>query len=120
MIVKICGMRDQEALDAASSCGANMAGFIFAPGSPRFLAPDEAARLNSGPLLRVGVFTQCCFGDDAGGDATADLAESILDIAARARLDFLQLHGCQPESLAEELAVRRGTPYPGILAATLR
>lgn len=30
MIVKICGMREQETLDTAAACGADMAGFIFA------------------------------------------------------------------------------------------
>lgn len=95
MIVKICGMRDQNALDAASACGADMVGFIFAPGSPRFLSPDTAARLDTGRMARVGVFT--------GNDA-----ETMLDIAAQAKLDFLQLHGSQSESLAAELSARFG------------
>lgn len=97
LIVKICGMRDQDALDAAAP-GADMIGFIFAPGSPRGISPADAARLDTGRMARAGVFT--------GHDAQA-----MLDIAARARLDFLQLHGGQPEALAAELAARFGAEH---------
>ena len=91
MIVKICGMREQETLDTAAACGADMAGFIFARSSPRALRPAEAARLDTGVMRRVGVFT-------------TDSQEEILSAAALARLDLIQLHGGQPDALVQALA----------------
>ena len=92
MFVKICGMTRQEDLDCAREAGCAMAGFIFAPKSPRRIAPGAAARLGTGRMLRVGVFTQ----DDAG---------AILGIMKEARLDLAQLHGGQRRETA--LAVGR-------------
>ncbi len=98
MIVKICGMREQETLDTAAACGADMAGFIFARSSPRALRPAEAARLDTGVMRRVGVFT-------------TDSQEEILSAAALARLDLIQLHGGQPDALVQTLARTFGAEH---------
>ena len=37
LLVKICGLRTPEALDAALDAGADMVGFVFFPPSPRHL-----------------------------------------------------------------------------------
>ena len=43
--VKICGINDQDAIDAAVDGGADMVGFVFYPPSPRVVTPDFAADL---------------------------------------------------------------------------
>ena len=42
--IKICGLTDAEAVDAALQAGVAAIGFVFSP-SPRQLRPDQAARL---------------------------------------------------------------------------
>ena len=82
MFVKFCGLTRQEDADQAVRLGARMGGFIFHPRSPRGVLPAAAAALDTGPLLRVGVFVQ-------------QGAEEIKAVMAEARLDLAQLHGCQ-------------------------
>lgn len=45
MLVKICGMTDEAAVDAACEAGADAVGFVFFAKSPRNLAPARAAEL---------------------------------------------------------------------------
>lgn len=90
MLIKICGLTRQEDLELASRLGVQFCGFIFHPKSPRFMAPEQVARLESGPMLRAGVFVE-------------QEAEEIRHIMKVARLDLAQLHGRQ--SLECALAV---------------
>lgn len=97
LLIKICGMSDQAALDAAGSGGADFCGFIFHPSSPRRIAPEAAGRLDAHGLTRVGVFVR------------ADV-ETMARTADLARLDLIQMHGDQgPDEMmaARELASRR-------------
>ncbi len=43
--IKICGIRDEAALDAAAEAGADWIGFVFAQRSPRAITPSAAAAL---------------------------------------------------------------------------
>jgi phosphoribosylanthranilate isomerase len=83
MIVKICGITNLADALAAVDFGASALGFNFYPQSPRYIAPEEAARLiealPAGPW-KVGVFVN-------------EPPESVLRIAALAHLDVVQLHG---------------------------
>jgi phosphoribosylanthranilate isomerase len=61
--VKICGINDPAALDAAVAAGADWVGFNFFPPSPRYLTPAHAAGLSArmprdmpGGPARVGLF----------------------------------------------------------------
>jgi phosphoribosylanthranilate isomerase len=54
VFVKICGVTDEVALDAAVEAGADAIGFVFHEASPRNLAPRRAAALAS--RLPGGVF----------------------------------------------------------------
>jgi phosphoribosylanthranilate isomerase len=80
MILKICGITTQEDADAAVFAGATAIGFNFYPKSPRFVAPELAARIATGGVRRVGVFVN---------ESPARIAE----IARIAALDVAQLHG---------------------------
>ena len=81
--VKICGINDEAAIDAAIAGGADWVGFVFFPPSPRYVTPDVAAALAQrhpdGPP-RVGLFV----------DPTAEAIAATLE---RVRLDILQLYG---------------------------
>lgn len=44
-LVKICGLGDQQAVQAAVAAGADAVGFVFFEKSPRNITPEKAARL---------------------------------------------------------------------------
>ena len=91
LLVKICGMREQHALDCAAALGVDFCGFIFAPESPRAISPEAAAGLDSRGMGRVGVFV-------------TDDMRLIAESARLARLDRIQLHGDRSITCAEVLA----------------
>lgn len=95
LMSKICGMRDQAALDCAAEAGAALCGFIFAPESPRAITPEQAAALDSQGMLRVGVFV-------------TDDVDAILKAVAVARLDRVQLHGQHSTESLKRLALALG------------
>jgi len=85
-IVKICGVTNAADAQAAAEAGASAVGFNFWPGSPRFIAPAEAARIAGtlpGGILKVGVFVD----PDLTGMAA---------VAREAGLDVVQIHGDVP------------------------
>ena len=81
MIVKICGITNQEDATAAIEGGATAVGFNFYPRSPRYIAPELAGMIESREgVCRVGVFVN-------------ETPERVDEIARAARLDVAQLHG---------------------------
>jgi phosphoribosylanthranilate isomerase len=81
MILKICGITNQEDATAAIAGGANAIGFNFYPKSPRYIAPDDAAAIATAPgIRRVGVFVN-------------EPPQRVEEIGRIARLDIIQLHG---------------------------
>lgn len=96
--VKICGVSDAAALDAAVAGGARYVGFVFFPRSPRNVTPAEAGALAS--MLPDGV--------DAVAltvDADDALIDGILDAAA---IDMFQLHGAETPHRVREIGARTG------------
>ena len=79
-ILKVCGITNQPDADAAIASGATAIGFNFYPKSPRYIAPESAARIATPGTLRVGVFVN-------------EPAPRIAEIARLAALDVAQLHG---------------------------
>lgn len=77
--VKICGINDPEARDAALGAGADWLGFVFFPPSPRAVTPACAAALADGAGSCVGLFVRP---DD----------EAIAATLAKVRLDVLQVY----------------------------
>ena len=47
LLVKICGLKTPDALDAALDAGADMVGFVFFPPSPRHLGYRGGARCSA-------------------------------------------------------------------------
>ena len=43
--IKICGLKTPESVETAVNSGADMLGFVFAKGSPRYVNPEEAKPL---------------------------------------------------------------------------
>ena len=94
MWIKICGMSDQDAIDKAASLGVNMCGFVSFHPSPRDITAEKAALLDTHGMSRVGVFVN------------SDVDE-IRRFMETARLDFVQLHGCQSVEFARRFPVEK-------------
>ncbi|HET6609136.1 MAG TPA: phosphoribosylanthranilate isomerase [Rhodopila sp.] len=81
--VKICGVNDPAAFDAAVEGGADWVGFVFFPPSPRYVTPQQALNLSrrspAGPP-RVGLFVRPTWED----------IQRVTDVV---KLDILQLYG---------------------------
>lgn len=80
--VKICGIRDEPALDAAVDAGVDWVGFVFFARSPRCIAPREAAILHrrlDGKASTVGLFVE---------PEEADIEQVLQQVP----LDILQLY----------------------------
>lgn len=104
--VKICGIRDAKALDAAISGGARFVGFVFFAKSPRALRPATAAGLVASVppgVLRVGLVVDAADGDLAG------LLEAL-------PLDVLQLHGSESPARVAEVRSRFRLPVMKAIA----
>lgn len=90
-LVKICGLRTAETLDAALDAQADCVGFVFFPASPRHIDFDTARALSARVRGRAQIVALTVDADDA-------LHEAIIEAL---RPDMLQLHGCEtPERVA--------------------
>ena len=95
-IIKVCGMRDADNIRAVEALGADWMGFIFWPGSKRYVAePPTYLPLKA---KRVGVFV----------DATID---DILQHVAGYRLDAIQLHGNESPDFLRALSTALHAPH---------
>jgi phosphoribosylanthranilate isomerase len=91
LLVKICGLKAPDALDAALDAGADMVGFVFFPPSPRNLGIEAARALGArvqGRAKKVAL--------------SVDATDAELDRVVEAlKPDLLQLHGKEaPERVA--------------------
>ena len=111
-LIKICGLTTLEDALAAAEAGADYLGFIFAPGSPRLIEPEEAKKIVEKlppEVKKVGVFRDAPLAD----------VRSIMEFCD---LDIVQLHGREtPETanvLALEYEVWKALPYtsPAVFA----
>lgn len=80
MIIKLCGMTEQENYDALLSKGIDWIGFNFFPESKRFIGNRNILEAKGKNHKRVGVFVN-------------QESEFILEMAGKHRLDIIQLHG---------------------------
>jgi len=92
MLLKICGITRKEDLFAAQKAGADYAGFILVPGSPRCLDPETARE-----LIRSADCASVCVVRDM------PLAE-LNDAIAFLHPDIVQLHGAETPEYAARIA----------------
>lgn len=105
MLIKICGITRREDAEQAIGAGADLLGFVFVPGTPRALDPQAASWIRGlGGAARVGVFRD------------APLSE-VVEVRARLGLEWVQLHGAEPDSFLEVLGERviRCLPVAGAI-----
>jgi len=93
-IVKVCGITNAGDALFAAQHGATAIGFIFYQGSPRYVAPRDAAMIAAmlpKTVLRVGVFVD-------------EDPSQVRAIASVVGLDIVQLHGDESPAVCEELS----------------
>jgi len=100
LLVKICGLKTPDALDAALEAGADMVGFVFFAPSPRHLG-YEAARL-LGERVK-GRAAKVALSVDATDAELGNVVEAL-------KPDMLQLHGRETPERVAVLRSRFGLP----------
>lgn len=106
--IKMCGLRRMEDVEAVNEVRPEYIGFVFFPGSRRYIAAAAAGKLREklNPEIRaVGVFV------DENPETVAALLED-------GTIDMAQLHGHEDERWLEDL--RRLTGKPLIRAFRVR
>lgn len=94
--IKVCGIRRTEDALLAAELGAWAVGFVFWPGSPRFIDPYRARTIAAALppwLVPVGVFVD-------------QPLEYIAGVASLVRLGAVQLHGHEAPEMVERLQHR--------------
>jgi phosphoribosylanthranilate isomerase len=110
LIVKICGLKTPDALDAALAAGADMVGFVFFPPSPRNLDAATARKLGAQVAGRAQKVALSVDADDVL------LATSIEAL----RPDLLQLHGKEPPERVLAVKKKFGLPVMKAIAVEER
>ena len=106
--IKMCGLRRPEDIEAAGELLPEYIGFVFFPGSKRYVAPETARALKSGlnPGIRaVGVFVD-------------EKPETVAMLLSDGTIDMAQLHGSEDEAYLADL--RKRTDKPLIRAFRVR
>jgi phosphoribosylanthranilate isomerase len=104
--IKICGIKDQPALDAALAARADLIGLVVFPSSPRAVAVEAAAKLAASARGRAQVVALVVDADDV----------LLGEIAAQVAPDLFQLHGSEPPARVAEIRVRFGKPVMKAIA----
>ena len=103
-LIKVCGMREAENIRAVEALGVDWLGFIFWPGSSRYVSERPAYLPEK--AKRVGVFV----------DADVD---DVLRHVADYRLDLIQLHGHESADYIRQLRRSGGASLPIIKAISV-
>jgi len=91
MLVKICGLTRPGDAEVAIGAGADMLGFVFAPGTQRFVDPTTAVWIRGlAGAEKVGVFRN-------------QPLDEILGICDTLGLERVQLHGAEPDEWLDTL-----------------
>jgi phosphoribosylanthranilate isomerase len=100
VLVKICGLRTPDALDAALEAGADMVGFVFFPPSPRNLGIEAARALGERVQGRARMVA-----------LSVDATDAEFERAIEAlKPDMLQLHGKETPDRVVAVRSRFGLP----------
>jgi phosphoribosylanthranilate isomerase len=98
--IKICGISNAQAMDAALAAGADLVGLVFFGPSPRAVSLDQAAALAQRARGRAGVVALTVDADDA-------LLKNIVEAIAP---ELLQLHGRETPARVSAIRARFGRP----------
>ncbi|MBK5958894.1 N-(5'-phosphoribosyl)anthranilate isomerase [Rhodoplanes elegans] len=110
LVIKICGLKTSEAVEAAAAAGADMVGLVVFPPSPRHVDLAHGRSLAALATGRLQVVALTVDADDALLD----------DIVAALDPDWLQLHGKETPERVAAVKARFGRPVMkalGIAAA---
>lgn len=102
--IKLCGLKRSCDIDYVNTLMPDLIGFVFAPGSKRFLSPDRASALRKHlkrGITPVGVFTDAAISE-------------IEQLAGSGTIEAVQLHGREDNQYIE--ALRRRVHCPVIQA----
>lgn len=107
--IKVCGITRRQDAEAALVAGADALGFLFYPGSPRYITPAAAAAIATDlpPFLTlVGLFVNASHAD-------------IMQTLALGFLNSVQLHGDESPAYCQHLRDQTGggVRNPAILKA---
>lgn len=103
VMVKICGLKEVEHVQAAALAGASFIGFMFAP-SKRQIPVEQAielAKIVPPHVKKVGVFVN-------------PTEEQVHEAVEKVGLDYVQYHGNESSDFIEKLG------YPSIKAFSIR
>ena len=98
--IKLCGLTRMEDIRAANRLRPDYIGFVFAPASRRFVAPEQAAALRSAlapGIAAVGVFANA-------------KPDEILPLLRAHTIDAVQLHGQETEDFIRMLRTQTDRP----------
>ena len=92
MKLKVCGLKNEENILQMLGCNPDYIGFIFYAKSPRYVGKELSVEFTQSikTTKKVGVFVN-------------ENEVTILDIASRYGLDFVQLHGNETAEFCNEI-----------------
>ena len=94
--IKMCGLRRPEDIEAVNELKPEYIGFVFFPGSKRYVTPETAKALRAG--LNPGIKVVGVFVDENPETVARLLEEGVIDIA--------QLHGHEDETYLDKPLIR--------------
>ncbi len=106
--VKICGIRNEEALMAALEVQADFIGLVHVPASPRYVPLETAAQLADRARGRTHIVSLVVDADDG----------LIAEIVKAVRPDYIQCHGTESPERIREIVDK--TAYAVIKAFRIR
>ncbi|HEY4123005.1 MAG TPA: phosphoribosylanthranilate isomerase [Rhizomicrobium sp.] len=104
--VKICGINSVESADAAVRAGADFAGLVFHPKSPRAVNMEQARALSERMRGRTRVVALMVEPDDGALNA----------MIVNTRPDFIQLHGNESVARVGEIKSTTGLPVIKVIS----
>lgn len=106
--VKICGIKDLAAMNAALDARANLVGLVFFPPSPRAVTPLGGADLAAAARGRAMITALLVDADNT----------LIRDVMQRVNPDLLQLHGDETPRRVAEIRACFGKPVVKAIAVS--
>ena len=106
--VKICGINDLAAMNAALSARADLVGLVFFPPSPGAVTPLGGADLAAAGRGRAMIAALLVDAED----------EFIRDVVSRVNPDLLQLHGSETPRRVAEIRACFGKPVMKAVAVS--